>query len=173
MYYLNKRLINIYENYLKTKYDKNDINIIIVPNNNFLLLWINQKLIIEIELFMFKIRNPYTRLIYKIYDYTTKNIEYYNIKNCWISIFKNTKKCIYKHIKYIKYNYNYIHKIYKNNILIKNYLYNRRCFYKYYYIYEFKYEFKYIIYISKFCYHDLFDKFYKYIKIYKLYNIIY
>ena len=121
MYYLNKRLINIYENYFKTKYDKNDINIKIVNNNDFLLLWINQKLIIEIEYFMFKIINPYTiyyilYTIYKIYNYTKNNKEYYNIKNFWISIFKIKRKCIYKHIKYIKYiKYNciYIHKIYK------------------------------------------------------------
>ena len=54
--YMEQILINIYENYLKTKYDKNDINIKIFNNNDFLLFWYNNIYIIELNSTMFKIK---------------------------------------------------------------------------------------------------------------------
>jgi len=158
---MEQRLINIYENYLKTKYDKNDINIKIFINNDFLLFWYNKIYIIELNSTMFKIKNPYTNRTYKHYGYKKHYIKYYNNKNFYIYIYNYI--CIHKHINNL---YKKIHKIYKNNILIKKYLYNHHCFYKYY-IYDFKYK----IYISKFLYRDLTAEYNKYIKIYNLYNI--
>jgi len=131
-----QRLINIYENYFKTKYDKNDKKIILYTLAHNATCICNNKYIIYLyENNHFEINNTNNNKTYKIIK---DNYLYYtNIFNIDI---------VYKiNMKYIGSIFT-LSKLYKNNKLINKFIYKAGLYkYKFKYLYIYNY-----IYIIKF-----------------------
>lgn len=138
------RLINIYENYYKTKYDKNNIdlyitnNILVVYNKCTIYLFNNNFNAYNISITI----NNIKKLLYKEIDITLNNYMYYNIKNNKICYDKGRKYIYIQHPtdkeKYLLSSI--IIKLYKKNIINKKFYYTKN---KYnlicnYYFYNYK-----------------------------------